>query len=117
MTPQEYAERVAAEMGWVWDNVLRHYVFITDGKMCGSVTDWKLDPSQDWASAGVWIEWLTKARLPQLSVEFAENLFNSECLCRIWVAVHGNYEGKGKTLLLALQAASEAYFDAKGEKQ
>jgi hypothetical protein len=102
MTPQEYAERCAKEMGWKQEMFL---IFDTNHKEVESqnptgkwitkdkddvIDGYTFRPDTDWASAGVWIEWLFKHASPVID----------EALSRLFEP----------NFLVALQAASEQYF-------
>jgi hypothetical protein len=98
MTPREYAERVAKEMGWEQREIDKGYVK-------------HFDPSSDWASAGVWREHLQLETQFEITARYA--FFDKLWYCKLSKPANVFYQGWGNTELLALQAASEAYFASK----
>ena len=92
---QEYAEAVAKEMGM---NIESYHMFRNPPDA--------FNPAEDWEAAGKWIECLAKQY--GMSIRFSMN--------RAWITERGKtFRGVGETPLLALKAASEAYFTSKGE--
>ena len=115
MISREYAERCAKEMGWQISYAETNgggggeNVYEKDGVgICNSDT---FDPSSDWESAGVWISYL-------LSKDIGIRIYQVNPVCspsyyRCCIDINTCQDGTGDTPLLALQAASEAYFASK----
>jgi hypothetical protein len=121
MTNEEYARKVAEEMGWEkeWfslfpgDKPLPGFettgFWILDGLRVAKEVEF--DPATDWASAGAWIEWLISHNI---GVKIYQDNQCNAIRCILDLAAMGS--DVGWTPLLALKAASEKYFEAKEGK-
>ena len=108
MTNDKYAEAVAKIMGWTWHYDLRMGDAWYSPENVHLLDVDKFNPATDWASAGVWIEWLADRC-------FAITL-NKSINCKIAIStIEKTHCGFANTPLKALKNASEKFIEARNE--
>jgi len=111
MTNDKYAVAVAEIMGWKPNPEgyeFPHYRWDYSNGNPTMFCDYEFNPATDWASAGVWIEWLADRC-------FAITL-NKSINCKIAIStIEKTHCGFANTPLKALKNASEKFIEARNE--